>query len=202
MVLIASPPRSKTPTVHRLTVKDVVRLERAGSLHPEARYELIDGEIIDMPPIEAPHGESTDSLAELLIKALTPRYRIRSQSAIRLDAYSAPQPDIAILKRREGGYGKALPTAADIFLIIEVSDTTLRYDLKKKRDLYARAAIPEYWVLDVKGRALHVFSQPTAGSYAQHRTLTADEVVTCGTVAELSLRVAAMIGYTEAAQAS
>ena len=111
MVLIAPPTPPKTPSALRLTVEDELRLISAGAFDPEDRFELLDGEIINMPPIEAPHGESTDTLNERLVRAVTPLFQLRCQSAIRLNNHSAPEPDFAILQRREGGYGKALPTA-------------------------------------------------------------------------------------------
>ena len=193
MVLIAPPSPKKTPQALRLTVEDVLRLIHAGAFHPEQRFELLDGEIIYMPPIEAPHGESTDTLYEHLFRKIGDTHRIRCQGAIRLNAYSAPEPDFAILQRREGGYGKALPTAEDTYLVIEVSATTQRYDLGKKRDAYARASIPEYWVLDLKKQELHVFRKPWDGTYTEHDTLDKQASVTCSTIPGLKLHVADMM---------
>lgn len=155
------------PRKHRLTVDDYYRMAEVGLLPPDARVELIEGEIIDMAPSGAPHGVTVDLLAERLIQASAGSALVRVQGAIRLGTHSEPEPDIAVLKRRLDRYAKNQPSADDGLLIVEVSDTTLRYDLERKGPLYALHGIPEYWVVDIAARRVHVFRDPRGGTFAE-----------------------------------
>lgn len=155
------------PRAHRLTVDDYYRMAEVGLLAPDARVELIEGEIIDMPPIGAPHGAIVDTLNAWIVPAAIGLAHVRIQGAIRLGRRSEPQPDVTVLKRREDKYARSQPTATDVLLAIEVSDTTLRYDLERKGPLYARHGIPEYWVVDVAARRVHVFRAPRGGTFAE-----------------------------------
>ncbi|HET8699650.1 MAG TPA: Uma2 family endonuclease [Gammaproteobacteria bacterium] len=155
------------PRRHRLTVDDYHRMAEVGLLPPDARVELIEGEIIDMAPIGSEHGAIVDWLAEHLIPAAKSTAIVRVQGAIRLGTRSEPEPDIAVLKRRPDRYAKSQPSANDVLLVIEVSDTTLRHDLEKKGPLYAHHGIPEYWVIDIPARRVHVFRAPWDGAFAE-----------------------------------
>lgn len=155
------------PRRHRLTVDDYHRMAEVGLLPPDARVELIEGEIIDMAPFGSEHGAIVDWLAEHLILAAKGTAIVRVQGAIRLGTGSEPQPDIAVLKPRPDRYAKNQPTANDVLLVIEVSDTTLLHDLEKKGPLYARHGIPEYWVIDVAARRVRVFRAPRGGTFAE-----------------------------------
>jgi Uma2 family endonuclease len=155
------------PRRHRITVEEYYRMAEVGLLAPDARVELIDGEIIDMPPIGNPHVVAVDRILELLVFALDRRAIVRCQSTFVISEYSAPEPDFVVLARREDFYAGRRAGAADAFLIIEVSETSLRYDLRTKMQLYARHGIPEFWVLDVAGRRVHVFRRPTDTGYEE-----------------------------------
>ena len=155
------------PRRHRLTVDDYYRMAEVGLLAPDARVELIEGEIIDMAPIGAQHGATVDLLAERLVPAAKEAAIVRVQGAIRLGTRSEPQPDIAVLKRRPDRYAKTQPSASDVLLVIEVGDATLRYDLEVKTPLYASHGIPEYWVIDVAARRVHAFRAPVEGAFTQ-----------------------------------
>jgi Uma2 family endonuclease len=160
------------PRAHRLTVDDYYRMAEVGLLAPDARVELIEGEIIDMPPIGAPHASTVDVLTAWLVPAAIGRAHVRIQGAIRLGRRSEPQPDVTVLRLREDRYSRSHPTGADVLLAIEVSDTTLRYDLERKGPLYARHGIPEYWVIDVAARRVHVLRAPRGGTFGE--TLVAE----------------------------
>ena len=151
---------------HRITVDEYYRMAEVGILPPDARVELIEGEIIDMAPIGSGHGGTVAQVAQLLQDAARGRAQVFVQSEIRLSDISEPQPDFALVRPRADFYKKKHPGPLDTFLIIEVSESTLRYDREVKAPLYARHGVPEYWVIDLKGRQVRFFRSPDSGQYA------------------------------------
>ena len=125
------------PRPHRLTVDEYYRMAEVGLLPPDARVELIDGEIIDMAPIGSRHAAAVDLLAERFIQAAKGTVVVRIQGPVRLGPRSEPQPDHAVLRPRADRYARSHPTAADVLLVVEVSDATLRFDREVKANLYA-----------------------------------------------------------------
>ena len=150
---------------HRITVDEYYRMAEVGLLAHDARVELIEGEIIDMAPTGSRHAASVDRLAQLFQRNVGVRATVRVRGPVRLSATSEPQPDIALLRPRDDFYESNHPTALDTLLIIEVSDTTFRYDRQVKVPLYARHGVPEVWVVDLKDRLLHFFRAPAGGEY-------------------------------------
>src|SRR5690606_20814261 len=136
-----------------------------GLLAWDARVELIEGEIIDMAPIGSRHAMAVDLLTERLVEMANRSALVRTQGPGRLGPHSEPEPDIALLKRHVDRYVNSHPTADDFLLIIEVSDTTLRFDREVKARLYALHRIPEYWVIDLTNDRLHVHRDPSQGRY-------------------------------------
>ncbi len=137
----------------------------AGVMDPEARIELIEGEMIDMPPIAPPHAGRTKRLTLLLIEAIGRRAIVSTQHPILLGNLSAPQPDIAILEPRDDFYSSEHPQAKDVLLVIEVGDSSVRYDRNRKLPLYARYGVPEVWLIDIPARAIRVHRAPENGAY-------------------------------------
>lgn len=154
------------PKKHRLTVDEYYRMAEMGLLAPDARVELIEGEIIDMAPMGSDHAGVVNGLARRWFEAVGQRAFVRVQSAVRLDTASEPEPDLAIVLPRDDDYVTAHPSAADVLLLIEVADTTLRYDRDVKVPLYARHGIAEVWVVDLRNRELRWYRSPQAGGYA------------------------------------
>jgi len=132
------------PRPHRLTVDEYYRMADAGLLSPDDRTELIEGEIVDMPPIGSPHAAIVTMLTERLVRLVGASAQVRVQAPVRFMPRSEPQPDIALVKPRSDAYRNAHPIAADVLLLIEVSESTLRFDLEVKSRLYATHGIPEY----------------------------------------------------------
>lgn len=151
----------------RITVDEYYRMAEVGLLAPDARVELIDGEIIDMAPIGSRHGGTVMRLNRLLARAVGDRASVGVQHPVRLDVLSEPQPDIAVLKPRHDDYIVSHATAADILLVVEVSETSLRRDLQFKQPLYARHAIPEFWIVDLNGEQIHFFRSPSGAAYTE-----------------------------------
>ena len=159
------------PRRHRITVDEYYRMAESGSFAPDARVELIDGEIIDMPPIGNRHMAHVDRLVRLLCSAVGDRAIVRCQAGVHFGDDSVPQPDFALLAPQEDFYESRPANAADTLLIIEVSDTSLGYDMQRKMSLYARHGVQEYWVVDIVNRRLHVFRSPAGADYEQKSSI-------------------------------
>jgi Uma2 family endonuclease len=164
------------PRRHRITVEEYYRMAEVGLLAPDARVELIDGEIIDMPPIGSRHAAIATRLHGLFVNAIGERAIVRAQYPARLDNYSEPQPDVAVVAPREDFYAARHPIPSDVLLLVEVSETTLRYDQQIKAALYARHDVPELWIVDIKRKQLHVSRKPTPRGYTE--TFAADRPTT------------------------
>jgi Uma2 family endonuclease len=159
------------PRRHRITVHDYHRMAEAGVLAPDARVELIEGEIIDMAPIGNDHQSTVDQLNRMLVRAVGDRAIVRVQGSIRLSQWSEPGPDLVLLAPRADFYRSEFALGTDTLLVIEVSDTTLRYDRDVKVPLYARHGVPEVWVVDVNADALLVYGALRNEKYERHVAL-------------------------------
>jgi Uma2 family endonuclease len=164
------------PRPHRLTVDEYYRMAEVGLLSPDDRTELIEGEIVDMPPIGSGHAAAVTVLAKRMIHALGDSADVRIQFPVRFLPRSEPQPDIAVVRYRSDAYRKAHPTADDALLLVEVSDATLRYDLGVKARLYATHGILEYWVVDLVNRRVVRHRAPSGAQYTQVDEITAGSV--------------------------
>jgi Uma2 family endonuclease len=176
----------------RFTREDVNQMTDAG-LFADRRFELIDGDLIDKMGQKPPHAEAIELLLDLLFEAFGPR-RVRVQAPLEVsDAdqkYNFPEPDLSVRAQPRARGSKRLPCSHEMMLVVEVADTTLSSDLTIKRDLYARAGVPEYWVLNMKGRKLIVHRDPKDGKYASTTTLTSRDTVS---IAGQSIRIADML---------
>ena len=157
-------------TRHRLTVADYYRMGEAGIFAPEARVELIEGEIIDMAPIGTRHGSAVKRLNALFVAAVGSRAVVSVQDPLRLSELSEPEPDLMLLKPRADFYADAHPTAADVLLLVEVADTSARYDREIKLPLYARHGVPEVWIVDLEARLLRLFCELIGDAYGHAAT--------------------------------
>jgi Uma2 family endonuclease len=153
------------PRRHRLTVEEYNRMGEAGILHPEARTELIDGEIIDMAPPGSLHAGTVTQLDRLLQRAVGDHAIVLTQNPIVLGMYSEPQPDCALVKPREDFYRSSHPQPTDLLLVVEVADSSLRFDRDVKSALYARHGIRELWLIDVRAKRLTRYRDPAGKGY-------------------------------------
>jgi Uma2 family endonuclease len=177
------------PQKHLISAEEYLRMDEGGVFSPEARLELIEGEIIEMAPIKGPHMARVNKLTRLFIERLGDRAIVSVGNAVVIADRSVPQPDLAILAPREDEYASALPRPSDVLLVVEVSDTTLRFDLRAKVPLYARCGIRETWVVDVNERVIHVFREPGAGGYGTSRIARAGDRVACAALPEAAVEV-------------
>jgi Uma2 family endonuclease len=177
------------------SVHDYYRMAKAGILRDDDRVELIAGEIIQMPPIGSPHASVVARLNALVYAQLQRRQvHVSVQSPIRLDEYSEPQPDFALVRFRGDFYASAHPGPGDVLLLVEVSDSTLAYDRRIKLPLYAGASIAEVWIIDLSARAIEVYRDPSEGEYRSQTVARTGDVISPALVPELTLPVAEILG--------
>jgi Uma2 family endonuclease len=167
------------PRRHDVTVHEYLRMGEAGVFAPDARVELIEGEIIDMAPIGPPHASTVAILNRLFVRQAGDDAFVWVQSPMILGSQSMPQPDLAILRSRTDDYSRRHPLPGDILLAVEVSDSTLAFDLKRKAPLYARYRVTELWVVDVNAGQVVVHRGPTPRGYATSFTVSGEEQVSC-----------------------
>jgi Uma2 family endonuclease len=151
------------------TVDEYHRMAEAGILSEDDRVELIDGEIIKMSPIGNRHVACVNRLNAVLTSKIDQAAIVSVQNPFAVDDYSEPQPDLVVLKWREDFYEQSLATAREVLLIIEVADTSLKYDRNVKVPAYARAGVPEVWIADLAGDGIEAYSEPVSGVYRKVR---------------------------------
>ncbi len=173
----------------RLTVSEYQRLGREGAFPDDARLELVDGEVREMPPIGVSHAWIVDQLSHALFTQL-PNHHVRAQNPIDLDKYNEPQPDL-VVARRTPAFKLRHPLPPDVLLVIEVSDSSLRQDRRGKIPRYARSGIPEAWIVDVGRERIHAFSEPAGITYQRETTFNRGEVIHSAAIPSLRLPVEA-----------
>jgi Uma2 family endonuclease len=162
-------------TQHRFSVKEYYRMAETGVLRPDARVELLDGRIIDMSPIGPFHGGLVNRLTRLFGKLSNGRWLVSAQNPLRLDDRSEPEPDVMLLKPAADDYTSRHPQPEDVFLLIEVSDSTLDYDREEKLPAYGRAGIAEAWVVNLNDETIEVHREPHFTGYGSKTILRAGD---------------------------
>ena len=170
-----------------LTVDDLQRMAEAGLLPPEERFELIDGEIRPMSRISSVHAAIVNRLSASLVGQVHDRAIVSVQNPILLSVDTEPQPDFALLRRRDDFYESALPGPEDILVLIEVSDTSLAYDRDEKMPRYAQAGIPEVWLIDVGRETITRSTRPQGTRYRHEQTLVRGQPLVSDAVEALEL---------------
>ncbi len=147
-------------TTKKFTVEEYHRLGELGFFNENARVELIRGEIVEMPTKKTPHSVCNTLLVQQLIILLGKLAIVRGQEPIILPYNSEPQPDVAIVKNKEDNYLSSHPQPDDILFLIEISDSTLKYDQETKLTLYAEYKISHYWLFNLIDQQLEIYSKP------------------------------------------
>ncbi|KER10015.1 MAG: hypothetical protein HY22_06935 [[Candidatus Thermochlorobacteriaceae] bacterium GBChlB] len=164
-------------TRRKITVEEYYVMYNAGVFKPDERLELINGEIVKMPAMNAPHIAYVARLSRLFIETFGKRATVFTQLPVILSDDSEPEPDIALLKWKADDYLSGKATASDVHVLIEVADASLLYDRRIKLPLYASAGIPEAWVLNLQDNQLEVYRQPRGNNYAEQRLLKPSEKI-------------------------
>jgi Uma2 family endonuclease len=183
-----------TYTRYKFTVEEYRRMGEAGILTEDDRVELIAGEIVKMSPIGERHASCVGWLTRTLTLMLQHVALVWVQNPLHLDDYSEPEPDVLVLKLRDDFYRNGKPRPEDVLLVIEVSDSTLAYDRQVKVPLYARAGVPEVWIVNLLDERVETFADPSEGAYRMAESYTRDEWVQSHALCDLNLDVDKIFG--------
>ena len=181
------------PAKEHISVEEYYRMAETGELDPDARVELIDGQIYDMSPIGPFHGGVTDFLNQLFVLAAKDRWVTRVQNPTRLHNFSEPQPDLMLLKPSANFYRKGHPGPVDVFLLVEISDSSLDKDRNIKLPGYARAGIAEVWIVKLNEQTIEVDRQPHFAGYGSKVILGAGDKASPQAFPDVSLDVAELL---------
>jgi Uma2 family endonuclease len=176
------------------SVAEFERMGEAGVFTKDARLELIEGEIIEMSPIGSRHAACVKFLSRFLNQTVGDIALISTQDPIRLNDFSEPEPDLALLRLRDDFYRDAHPTPADVLLVIEVADTTLAYDRQVKVPLYAKAGIAESWIINLTEEQIDIYSGLADGAYQTSVNFRRGEEAHAHTIAKLGVSVTDVLG--------
>ncbi|CAI4031450.1 Uma2 domain-containing protein [Nitrospira tepida] len=165
----------------RWTRQEYDRMAEAGIFSPDDRVQLIDGEIVTMTPQNSPHAAAIGKTQRVLDRIFGPNVWVRVQMPLIVDPDSEPEPDLAVVPGAPDDYRNQHPRSA--LLLVEVSDTTLPLDRDQKRAIYARAGVPEYWIVNLAERCLEVYRDPMSSAdqparYHASQRLTATDKIT------------------------
>ncbi len=159
-------------TTWKFTVKDYHKMAESGIIHPDERLELIDGEIFKMSPIGRRHAGYVNLLSRFFLELFSLNQAvIQIQNPIILNDLSEPEPDVSLLKPRQDQYFSGLPQATDVYLLVEVAESSLESDRSEKLPRYAAAAIPEVWLINALTHQLECYRHPENGRYREYQTL-------------------------------
>jgi len=185
-------PIDTSPLPVRLRVEDYLLLDASGAFDDYAKTELIEGRIVGMNAQHRPHGmlkmEMYDRLRQGL-QAICSPLRPVIEFGLALAPDSLVEPDVLLTTEPSGDGFVPLPSVA---LVIEVSDTSLDFDLGAKAALYARHGIPEYWVADVNAKVIHQMWAPEGEVYVEQRQVTYGEPIDAATIIDLAMETAGL----------
>jgi Uma2 family endonuclease len=159
------------------TVEAYQRLAELGVLREDERVELIDGQVVAMTPIGDRHASCVRRLTRLLARTVLDAALLDVQNPVVLGEHDAPQPDLVLLRPRADAYPRH-PRSPDTLLVVEIADSSIAYDRDVKVPLYARAGIPEVWLVDLSAEQIEVYRDPVAGKYASVRSASRGEMLT------------------------
>jgi Uma2 family endonuclease len=175
-----------------LEVDRYEQMVEAGIFTPDDKIELIEGELVNKMPIGRKHAARVKRIARFFTLRFSERMLVGVQDPVRL-AYSEPEPDIALLRLRDDFYESGHPTPADILLIIEVADSTVRSDRQAKIPIYARNNIAEVWLLDADKNRLEIYANPVNGEYQSVRLVAPNADIALQLLPEVTLNAADLL---------
>lgn len=181
-------------TRKRFTTHEYEQIIAAGVIGEDDRLELLEGEIVEMSPIGPSHSSCVVRLTRLLYKLDESGVVIRVQDPIHLDEYSQPQPDISVVQQRDDLYASGHPEPEDILLLIEVAESSLSYDRDTKLALYARADIPEVWIVALLPQTVEIFRSPGENGYSEATLFHRGDTLTALNLPQLTMTVDSILG--------
>jgi len=179
------------PLKKLFTVSEYHSMAETGILSEESRFELIEGEIYRMAPIGSRHAGCVNRLNHLLKGAAA---IVAPQNPAYMNEHSEPQPDIALLRWRDDFYASSHPSPEDILLLIEVADTSIGFDRRKKIPLYASSGVPEFWLVDLLKNTIEVHREPSTSGFREIRKLRKGDRISPLAFPDLELNVSDILG--------
>lgn len=168
-------------------------MAEVGVIPRGARVELLDGQLVDMMPIGPFHSGVVTRLNNLFSKLSDDRWTVFCQNPVRLDRHSEPQPDIMLVKNRADSYTRSHPAPGDVFLLIEVADSSLDLDQSDKLPAYGKAGIPEVWIVNLPERHVEIYREPHFAGYSSAVTLREGETATPAAFPDVQISVSALL---------
>jgi Uma2 family endonuclease len=175
-------------------VNEYHQMAQAGILTEDDRVELIDGEIVEMSPIGAPHARCVMFLNDAFVRRLEGRAVVSPQNSVRLNRRTEPQPDILLLRPPLARYARAIPEPGDVFLVVEVADTSQYHDRVVKLPRYAAAGVPEVWIVDLEAEVVDTYGDPAGDRYRSTRRLARGGTVAPVAFPDVALAVDDILG--------
>ena len=163
--------------IRSLSIQDYHRMVEVGILAADERVELIEGQLYTMAAKGTAHSAAVTRIDRVLSQRLAGQVLLRFQDPVRLNDFSEPEPDVAIVRIDPLDYEDHHPTPTEIFWLIEVADSTLRRDRDLKVPVYGRSGIQEYWILDVQERRLYVFREAEPEGYGTEQSLSEQDAI-------------------------
>ncbi len=179
---------------YSFTVDQYHKMGEDNILHEDSRVELIEGEIITMTPIGRKHASKGTKIGKFFERLLANDVIVWHQYPIQLGDYSEPQPDLSLLKYRDDYYEERLPTQEDVYLIIEISDSSYPLDSKVKQKLYAKFEIPEYWIVKLENDTLEVYKNPSLEGYTEKQIYHKEDHITLLSFPNIQISIKDLIG--------
>ncbi len=178
----------------RFTVADFLRMTEVDLFGENSRVELLWGEVVEMSPIYVTHIAILNRLVWLLTNALGRGVIVSVQNPVRLSDESLPQPDVAVLRFQDGFYGERHIGPDDVFLLVEVADSSLKYDRRVKSKLYGAAGIADYWIVNLRDRQIEVYREPRPDGYRTMTRYAPGEMLSPLAFPDINLKVDEIIG--------
>ena len=185
----AATPPAAARKARKFTVAEYFRMAEKGILDEQERVELIDGEVLLMPPMGPRHIGGVARYARVFILRAGNRFTVLTQSTVRLNEHLALEPDVVLLRFREDDYSLAHAVPEDMLLVVEVADSFLAYDREVKAHIYGRAGVPETWVLNLPEDCIERFTAPGPQGYARHAILRRGDKVSPVSLPDMELAV-------------
>ena len=168
-------------------------MAETGVLRPDARVELLDWRITDMSPIGPFHGGLVKRLSRIFQLKARGRWLVSTQDPVRLDDHSEPEPDVMLLRPSPDDYTSRHPQPDDVYLLIEVSDTTLELDREEKLPAYGRAGIAEVWIVNLNDETIEVYREPHFTGYSSKVVLQAGDQASPAAFPDVAVDVAELL---------
>ncbi|MCL2928307.1 MAG: Uma2 family endonuclease [Trichodesmium sp. MAG_R01] len=178
----------------RFNLKEYNKMPQVGILKEDERVELIRGEILKMSPVGRLHAACVNRLTRLFSQRLGDRALVSVQNPVELDNYSEPEPDVVLLEPKADFYASGHPQSQDVFLIVEVADSRIKFDGEIKVVLYGENNVVEVWLVDINEQCLEVYRQPIGSIYQEVQKLKPGEILSVQRFSDINIQVDEILG--------